>query len=181
MPEKTRKAGAEIRTRLAKIGLYRESGHEHFNGSLVIPILDETGPRQRRSTAARSRDDLRPARRCICICPARTRACGICDGIAESVAAATSAHLSREALIDALTFWCAGYRNVTAAYGVEGFTHDHLAAFKRFDIRRVLIAFDRDEAGERGAAKVAETAAGRGLRLLPGAVPEGTGRQRLLR
>jgi DNA primase len=27
-----------------------------------------------------------------------------------------------EALIDALTFWCAGYRNVTSAYGIEGFT-----------------------------------------------------------
>ena len=54
-----------------------------------------------------------------------------------------------------MTFWCAGYRNVTAAYGVEGFTADHLAAFKRFDISRVVIAFDRDEAGERGAAKIA--------------------------
>ena len=31
-----------------------------------------------------------------------------------------------EALIDALTFWCAGYRNVTASYGIEGFTADHL-------------------------------------------------------
>ena len=27
-----------------------------------------------------------------------------------------------EALIDALSFWCAGYRYVTASYGVEGFT-----------------------------------------------------------
>jgi DNA primase len=27
-----------------------------------------------------------------------------------------------EALIDALTFWVAGYRNVTASYGVNGFT-----------------------------------------------------------
>ena len=61
-----------------------------------------------------------------------------------------------EALIDALTFWCAGYRNVTSSYGVEGFTDDHLAAFKAHGTRRVLIAYDRDEAGERGAAKVAE-------------------------
>ena len=35
-----------------------------------------------------------------------------------------------EALIDALTFWCAGFRNVTASYGIAGFTKDHLAAFK---------------------------------------------------
>lgn len=35
LPEKTRKAGAEIRARLERLGLYRASGHEHFNGSLV--------------------------------------------------------------------------------------------------------------------------------------------------
>ncbi len=50
-----------------------------------------------------------------------------------------------EALIDAMTFWCAGYRNVIAAYGVNGFTEDHWAALKRHGTRRVLIAYDGDE------------------------------------
>ena len=35
-----------------------------------------------------------------------------------------------ESIIDALTFSCAGFRNVTCSYGVNGFTPDHLAAFK---------------------------------------------------
>ena len=61
-----------------------------------------------------------------------------------------------EALIDALTFWCAGYRNVTASYGVEGFTPDHLAAFKKYNTRRVLIAYDRDDAGEKAAERLSE-------------------------
>ena len=61
-----------------------------------------------------------------------------------------------EALIDALTFWCAGYRNVTASYGIEGFTADHLAAFQRCGTQRVLIAYDRDEPGERAATKLSE-------------------------
>ncbi len=43
LPEKTRKAGADIRGRLQKVGLYRDSGHEHFNGSLVVPVFDEAG------------------------------------------------------------------------------------------------------------------------------------------
>lgn len=43
LPEKTRKAGAEIRTRLERLGVYRESGHEHLNGSLVVPLFDEAG------------------------------------------------------------------------------------------------------------------------------------------
>jgi hypothetical protein len=61
-----------------------------------------------------------------------------------------------EALIDALTFWCAGYRHVTASYGIEGFTKDHLEAFRRHHIERVLIAYDRDEAGELAAKVLAE-------------------------
>lgn len=43
LPDKTRKAGADLRARLTRIGVYRESGHEHFNGSLIVPILDEGG------------------------------------------------------------------------------------------------------------------------------------------
>ena len=61
-----------------------------------------------------------------------------------------------EALIDALTFWCAGYRNVTASYGVNGFTKDHRAAFERHGIERVYIAYDGDEAGNKAAVKLAE-------------------------
>ena len=60
-----------------------------------------------------------------------------------------------ESLIDAMTFWCAGYRNVIAAYGVNGFTDDHRAALKRHGTRRVLIAYDRDDAGNTAAATLA--------------------------
>jgi hypothetical protein len=71
-----------------------------------------------------------------------------------------------ESLIDAMTFWCAGLRNVTAAYGVEGVTDDLLALLAApvdGRARRVLIAFDRDDAGERGATKLAETLMARGV------------------
>jgi DNA primase len=61
-----------------------------------------------------------------------------------------------EALIDALTFWCAGYRHVTASYGVNGFTADHQAAFEKHGTRKVFIAYDRDEAGEAAAGPLAE-------------------------
>ena len=65
--------------------------------------------------------------------------------------------------IDALTFWCAGYRNVTASYGVEGFTPDHLAAFKKYNTRRVLIAHDRDDAGEQASERLAEKLISEGI------------------
>jgi hypothetical protein len=78
-----------------------------------------------------------------------------------------------EALIDALTFWRAGYRNVTSAYGIEGFTADHLAAFKQHGTRRVLIAYDRDEAGDRAAEKLAEKLIAEGLECYRIQLPHG--------
>jgi len=62
-----------------------------------------------------------------------------------------------ESLIDALTFWCAGYRHVTASYGTEGFGADHLDALRTHGTGRVLIAYDRDPAGDRAADALAAT------------------------
>ena len=60
-----------------------------------------------------------------------------------------------DSLIDALTFWRAGYHNVTASYGVAGFTDEHLDAFKRYGTERVLIAYHRDEAGDQASSSLA--------------------------
>ena len=43
LPATQIKAGAEVRGRLQKVGILRESGHEHFNGSLVVPVFDQAG------------------------------------------------------------------------------------------------------------------------------------------
>ncbi len=43
LPAKNRKEGAAIRGQLQRLGLYRPSGHEHFSGSLVIPVINEQG------------------------------------------------------------------------------------------------------------------------------------------
>ena len=56
-----------------------------------------------------------------------------------------------EAIIDALTFWCAGFTNVTTSYGAEGFTDDHVSLFKTLGIARVIIAYDRDKTGDAAA------------------------------
>lgn len=149
LPERNRKAGAEIRTRLIKLGLLRASGHEHFNGSLIIPVLDAHGA----VTEVYGRkllDNLRPGTAYHLYLPGAH--CGVWN--AEALAVAKEIILC-ESLIDALTFWCAGYRHVTASYGVEGFTPEHLAAFKHHGTERVLIAYDRDAAGEGAAEKLA--------------------------
>jgi len=157
LPEKNRKAGAEIRVRLQRLGILRDSGHEHFNGSLVIPVMDEHGT-VGEVYGRKITPGLRPGTPLHLYLPGPHR--GVWN--VQALQASKEIILA-EALIDALTFWCAGFRNVTAAYGVEGFTDDLLAAMKRHGTERVLIAYDRDDAGERAAMKLAETLTAEGI------------------
>ncbi|MBI5437967.1 MAG: toprim domain-containing protein [Nitrosomonadales bacterium] len=169
LPQKNRVAGSEIRTRLQKIGIYRESGHEHFNGSLIVPVLDEQGNVQE-VYGRKLLDNLRAGTPKHLYLPVRAGGRGVFNVQALQ---ANKEIILCEALIDALTFWCAGYRNVTSAYGIEGFTDDHLAAFKRYGTQRVLIAYDRDEPGERGAAKVSELLMAAGIECFRIQFPKG--------
>jgi DNA primase len=43
LPDKRRREGADLRGRLEGLGVFRASGHEHFAGSLVIPVCGEDG------------------------------------------------------------------------------------------------------------------------------------------
>jgi len=150
LPAANRVEGAQIRGRLQRLGLLRESGHEHFNGSLVMPIISDSGE-VTEIYGRKILDRLRPGTPLHLYLPGPHR--GVWNGAALSTSTEV---ILCEALIDALTFWCAGYRNVTASYGVEGFTADHLNLFKQSGIERVLIAYDRDDAGERAAEKLSK-------------------------
>jgi DNA primase catalytic core len=156
LPEKSRVEGAAIRGQLQRLGVLRESGHEHFNGSVVIPIIASSGE----ITEVYGRkitEGLRPGTPNHLYLPGPHR--GVWN---EAALAEHQEIILCEALIDALTFWSVGFRNVTASYGIEGFTADHLTAFKAHGTKRVLIAYDRDEAGDRAAERLGSqlTAAG---------------------
>jgi DNA primase catalytic core len=162
------KAGAEARAALQRIGILRDSGHEHLNGSLVIPLFGEsTADSARPVVGAYGRkvlDNLRAGTPKLLYLPGPH--CGVFNR--EGLAGAKEIILC-ESLIDALTFWQAGYQHVTSCYGVHGLTDELLVALTSSGAERVLIAFDRDEAGDRGAEQIAKqlTAAGLdGFRLL---------------
>lgn len=167
LPEKNRKDGAAIRERLQKVGILRESGHEHFNGSLVVPVFDAAG-NVAEVYGRKLRDDLRVGT------PKHLYLPGPHSGVfnlAGVVAAGAREAGQREvilceALIDAMTFWCAGFTNVTSSYGIEGFTDDILASFKTNGIERVLIAYDRDDPGEKAAQKLAPLLIAEGFEVL---------------
>ncbi len=155
------KAGAESRTALQRVGILRDSGHEHLNGSIVIPLFhaDESGDRHVVGAYGRKvLDNLRAGTPKHLYLPGPHR--GVLNR--EGIEGAKEVILC-EALLDALTFWNAGYRNVTSCYGVHGMTDELLDALKSCGAQRILIAFDRDEAGDRAAESVAKRLTAEGL------------------
>jgi len=149
LPAKNRAAGAEVRGRLQELGIYRKSGHEHFNGSIVIPVFNSQGEVVE-MYGRKITPNLREGTPDHLYLPGAHR--GVWN---EEALAASKEIILCEALIDALTFWVADIRQVTACYGVNGFTADHRAAFERHGTERVYIAYDRDEAGDKAAAALA--------------------------
>jgi DNA primase len=156
------KAGAQMRTALQRVGILRDSGHEHLNGSIVVPLWGPTDGNLNNASLDSPRhvvgaygrkllDNLRPGTPKHLYLPGPHR--GVLNR--EDLAGQSEVILC-EALLDALTFWAAGYRNVTSCYGVNGFTEELLAAFKSCGVQRILIAFDRDEPGDRAAETLAK-------------------------
>jgi DNA primase len=156
LPAATRKAGAEVRGRLQRLGVLRESGHEHLRGSLVVPIPDLEG-RVANLYGRKVRDDLRAGTPDHLYLPGPHR------GVLNPASLASEELILCEAPIDALTFWCAGYRHVTTAWGAGGLTDELVEAVTAAGVKRVLIAYDRDAAGDKGAASAAERLAARGI------------------
>lgn len=147
LPKANRLAGADQRGRLKELGVLRENGREHLRGSLVIPVLNLEGDvvqmyGRKIAASGKLREDT--AEHLYLPGPLR----GVWN---EQALIASKEIIVCEALIDALTFWCASYRNVTTIYGVNNFTDEIKAAFQKHGTKRVYIAYDRDEPGERAA------------------------------
>ena len=157
LPQKNRAEGANIRGQLQEIGIIRKSGHEHFNGSIIVPVADEN----KIITEVYGRKINNNLRKGT---PSHLYLPGSHEGVWNVAALKASKEIILcEALIDAMAFWVNGFRNVTASYGTSGFTDSHLAAFKRYKTERVLIAYDRDEAGNTAAEKLAKQLNQRGI------------------
>ena len=149
LPAMETKAGAGIRQRLQKLGLYRKSGHEHFNGCVVFPLRDERG-QVIGFYGRKIYNNLRPGTAYHLYLPGPHR------GLFNPACLMSKEVILCEAVIDAVTFWCAGFEHVTCAYGTEGFTEEMENALVKAKTERVCFAFDRDKAGDQGAGKAAE-------------------------
>ncbi|EOY4015925.1 CHC2 zinc finger domain-containing protein, partial [Escherichia coli] len=130
LPSTSSKEGRRLRARLASLGVLREkTRQDHFRGCVTVPvegwsesaIVTHRGRMLQlygRRTLADSQIKKGSPRHLYLPSPL----CGVWN---EAAMQNASDLILCESLIDAMTFWCAGLRNVTTAYGVNGFTADH--------------------------------------------------------
>lgn len=150
LPNPDLKPGKEIRARLAEVGIYRaDTGREHFNGCVVFPVLGRAGE-VLEMYGRKIRDDMRHRMGSHLYLPGPHR--GIWNG---EVLIESKEIILCESMIDALTFWVHGFRDVIPAFGVNGFTEEMFEAMRACGTTHVSIAYDRDEAGDAAAAKLA--------------------------
>jgi DNA primase catalytic core len=149
-------AGRALREQLQKIGIYRESGHEHLSGCVVVPIIHDgqiTGLYGRRITKIKSMQEGTP----------HLYLPGPHVGVWNSDELKCREWLLCEAAIDALSLWCHGFRNVTWSYGVNGFSSDHWQLVRAARPERIIVCYDNDDAGNKAANELAQKLAPEGI------------------
>ena len=169
LPHRNRAEGKAIRERLQKLGIYRESGHEHFNGSIVVPILaGVTDPRYMLEMYGRKiTSGLRKGT------PLHLYLPGPHAGIWNAKALDNPAVILCEAPLDALTFVANGFENTTFIYGTQGFTDELFNELIRNKVQTVRLAYDNDDAGNRAAERDAQRLASVGIEVFRIKFPHG--------
>jgi DNA primase catalytic core len=164
----TTAAGRELKERLQKLGVLRkETGHEHLNGSVVFPICDRHAvPVQ--LYGRKITDGLRKGTPLHLYLEQPKR--GLWNP--ESVMPGGELIVC-EAVLDALTFWCAGFRNVTCTFGANGMNEDLWALLHDKRPRWIVMAQDNDKAGNDAVEKLAPRLAELGIGVKRVALPPG--------
>ncbi len=160
LPESNRQEGETLRTRLAQLGLWRASGHEHFNGCITVPLHDEHGHGVSLYGRRAQRGEMKH------LYPP-----GPHRGLLNREALQSDEIILCEAVFDALTFYASGFRNVTCLFGTEGFSDELWEALRQ--VRRVKLAYDADDAGERAAQRDAERFKAHGVEVFRIKFPHG--------
>jgi len=129
---------------LKTLGVLKADGREHFEGCVTVPVFDEQsnvcGIYGRRITDGEPPHLYLPG-------PHR----GVWNG---GSAKTNQVLLIAEAILDGLALWQAGYRNVIALYGTNGWTPDHEALFKVNPIREIFLCLDNDDGGNKATEKL---------------------------
>jgi DNA primase len=166
IPPQTSSVGRQLKKRLQDLGVYRKNGQEHLRGSVVFPITDLAG-RTVQLYGRKINDNTKSA-------PAHLYLPGALAGVWNTQGVIhQKTWVLCEAIIDALTLWCHGVRNVTTCFGKNTFTDQLWQLLDQSRPDKVLIAFDGDAAGDQAAEKLAPKIAEHGATVHRIGLPKG--------
>lgn len=154
--------GKAERLALKETGIVLDSGIERMNGSITVPIINHGKVLE---MYGRKINDvkLRKGAAKHLYLPGKHAGVWNLEGIQNR-----QEIILCESLIDAMTLWVNGFKNVTTSYGINGFTDELLTVIHSgvapgvqppatlvhpcaSNTKRVLIAYDRDAAGDKAS------------------------------
>ncbi|MEW6279516.1 MAG: CHC2 zinc finger domain-containing protein [Candidatus Eremiobacterota bacterium] len=147
-------AEGPLKEALAQVGVLNPKGQEHFGGCVVVPLEHPdqgvVGLYGRKvSPWAKIKHLYLPG-------PKR--------GVFHWQALKSSKDIVlAESVLDALSLWAAGIRDVSCLYGVQGLPVDLDQALTRFGTRRVFWCLDADPAGVQAARRLSAELEARGI------------------
>ena len=141
------KSGDVIRN-LKTLGVLNAKGREHFYGCVTVPIYDATG-----KVAGIYGRKAEPSPNAAA--PQHLYLPGKHRGVWNAGAAKTSQTLFiTEAILDGMSLWQAGFKNVIALYGTNGWTDDHAQLLRENGTTEIYLCLDNDRAGEEATARL---------------------------
>ena len=169
----TTAAGKQLKAQLQRLGVLRKSGHEHLSGSVVVPITNGSGTVVQ-LYGRKITKGLRKGTPLHLYLEQPKRGLWNREGVEKQ-----KEWLLCESIIDALTLWCQGFRNVTCAFGVNGFGPDHWRLVEEAKPERIVICYDHDQPGNEAAVSLSQRLGERGIGTLCARLPEGCDINRL--
>jgi len=151
----------EVTKALKRIGILNAKGHEVFYNCVVFPLYSASGTIV--NLYGRNIDDDSGI--------AHLYLPGSRSGLVNRQAVKRSQTIVlTESIIDALTVYDQGFKNVIPIYGVNGLIDDHLSLFNR-RIKQAYLVFDADDAGRKAAESVSVRLKEKGIVSYPVTLP----------
>jgi DNA primase len=133
---------------LKTLGVLTAKGHELFRGCITVPIFDTAG-----KVVGIYGRKAEPSPNAAA--PQHLYLPGPHRGVWNAIAAKTNQALFiTEAILDGLSLWQAGFKNVIALYGTNGWTPHHEQLLKETGTTEVYLCLDNDKSGEEATARL---------------------------
>ena len=160
-----------VREALSQMGIINAKGREHFRGCVVVPLdhpdLGTVGLYGRRIGPESQITHL--------YLPGPKR--GVLNW--QSLKLSPKIWLT-ESVLDAMSLWIAGVRDVTCLYGVSGLPADLDALMTRYQTKEVVFCLDGDRAGREAVAKFGTMLTAKHLKCWDARLPENSDPNQIL-